>query len=88
VIALPPSDDGADHDSVTWEFPGVAVLRVGAPGVVPGVAESAFEAGPLPATFAATTVNEYEMPLVRPVMAHAVAPPVLQVAPPGLAVAV
>jgi len=42
----------------------------------------------MPATFAAVTVNEYEVPLVRPVTAHVVAPPVLQVAPPGLAVAV
>ena len=55
---------------------------------MPGVAESAFEAGPLPATFAAVTVNEYEVPLVRLVTAHVVAPLVLQVAPPGLAVAV
>jgi hypothetical protein len=58
VIALPPSDAGADHDSEAWAFPGVAVLRAGAPGTVRGVADRAFDAGPGPATFEATTVNE------------------------------
>ena len=58
VIELPPFDAGADHDRDTWLSPGVAVLSAGAPGMVRGVAERAFDAGPGPATFEATTVNE------------------------------
>ncbi len=60
----------------------------GAPGTVRGVAESAFEAPPAPAAFVALPVNEYDVPFVRPVIVHVIAPLVLQVAPPGLAVAV
>ena len=88
MIGLPPVEAGADHASVTWVFPGVAVLRVGAPGTVRGVAERPFEAAPCPATFVALTVNEYEVPLVRPETVQPSAPLVEQVAPPGLAVAV
>ena len=58
VIALPPFDAGADQDSETRPSPGVAELSVGAPGMVRGVADRAFDAGPGPATFEATTVNE------------------------------
>jgi hypothetical protein len=58
VIALPPFDAGADHARLTWVLPGVAELRVGAPGTVRGVAERAFEAAPVPAAFVALTVNE------------------------------
>jgi hypothetical protein len=47
-----------------------------------------FEAGPVPAAFAALTVNEYDVPFVSPLTVHVVAPAVVQVAPPGLAVAV
>jgi len=58
VIELPPFDAGADQDSETWPSPGVAEMSVGAPGMVRGVAERAFDAGPAPAAFEATTVNE------------------------------
>ena len=58
VIGLPPFEPGADHDSETWVFPGVAVLSVGAPGTACGVAERTFEAGPVPATFVAVTLKE------------------------------
>ena len=91
MIALPPSEAGADQDSATWVLPGVAVLRVGAPGAVGapvGVAEREFDAGPAPAAFVAVTLNEYEIPFVNPVTVHEVAPEVEQDAPPGLAVAV
>jgi hypothetical protein len=58
---MPPSDVGAFHDSVTL-FPGCAETRTGAPGAVAepaaGVAESAFEAGPVPTAFVAVTVKE------------------------------
>ena len=87
-MALPPFDDGAVQASVTWSFPGVAEFRVGAPGTVCGVADSAFDAGPVPAALAAVTANEYATPLVRPVTVHARAPLVEQVEPPGLAVTV
>jgi hypothetical protein len=88
VIGLPPVEAGADHARVTWVFPGVAEVRVGAPGTVRGVAERAFDGAPLPVAFVARTVNEYEVPFVRPVTVHVRAPLVEQVAPPGLAVAV
>ena len=52
------------------------------------MAESAFEAPPVPAEFVAVTLNEYEVPFARPVMLQVVAPVVEHVVPPGLAVAV
>jgi hypothetical protein len=58
VIGLPPFEAGADQDSETWAFPGVAVLRIGAPGTACGVAESTLEAAPVPATFVAVTLKE------------------------------
>jgi hypothetical protein len=88
VIGLAPSDTGADHESETCPFPGVVVFNVGAPGTVRGVADTEFDAGPLPAAFAAVTVNEYGTPFVRPMTVQPSVPPVEQVAPPGLAVAV
>ena len=63
-------------------------MRVGAPGTVRGVAESAFEAPPVPAEFVAVTLNEYEVPFARPATLQVVAPVVEHVVPPGLAVAV
>jgi hypothetical protein len=87
-MALPPFEDGADQATVTCAFPGVAVFRVGAPGTVRGVADSVFDGEPVPATLAAVTLNEYDTPFVRPVMAQLVAPAVEQVNAPGLAVAV
>jgi hypothetical protein len=88
VITLPPVEAGADHASVTWVLPGVAELSVGAPGTVRGVAERAFDAAPCPAALLALMVNEYDVPFARPAIVQASAPPVEQVAPPGLAVAV
>src|SRR4029079_5007891 len=49
VTELPPSDAGAAQDRETWVSPGDAVLSVGAPGTVRGVADRAFDAGPGPA---------------------------------------
>ena len=88
MIELPPSEDGADHDKVTWPLPGVAELSVGAPGTLRGVAERTFDTAPVPAALVAVTLNEYETPLVSPLTVQLVAPAVEQVAPPGLDVAV
>ena len=88
MIVLPPLDAGADQATVTCPFPGVAVFRVGAPGTARGVADSVFEGELVPAAFVAVTLNEYDTPFVRPVMAQLVAPAVEHVDPPGLAVAV
>ena len=63
-------------------------MRVGAPGTVRGVADMAFDAAPVPAAFVALTVNEYEVPFVRPEIAQPREPAVEHVAPPGLAVPV
>jgi hypothetical protein len=58
VIGLPPSEAGADQDNETSASPGVAELRVGAPGTAFGVADSAFDGAPVPAALVAVTVNE------------------------------
>ena len=58
MIGLPPFEAGADQDSETCVFPGVAVLSVGASGTACGVAESTFEAGPVPAALVAVTLKE------------------------------
>src|SRR5512134_561041 len=44
VITLPPLDAGADQLRATWPLPGVALVSVGAPGTVLGVAERPFDA--------------------------------------------
>ena len=43
---------------MTWFGPAVAEVRVGAAGTVAGVADRAFEAGPVPTPLVAVTVNE------------------------------
>jgi hypothetical protein len=58
VIALPPSEAGADHDRETCVLPAVAVFSVGASGTVRGVADRTLEAGPLPTALVAVTLNE------------------------------
>ena len=60
MIGEPPLEAGAVQVSVTWALPRVAAVRVGAPGAVAaaaGVAESAFEAGPVPTALVAVTVK-------------------------------
>jgi len=52
----------------------VAVTLVGAPGVVAGVvAVDGFEMTLVPAALMATILNEYAVPLVRPLIVHDVA---------------
>jgi len=73
VIAAPPVA-GAVHDTSTEESNApVATTAIGASGTVDGTtAADTVEAEPVPDTFVAVTVNEYEVPLVRPVTVHEV----------------
>ena len=61
VIALPPSDTGAVHDTLAEALPPVALTSVGAPGALAGATGVTLfegnEAGLLPTAFVATTVN-------------------------------
>ena len=74
VIGEPPSEDGADHDTVTWPSPATTEVIVGAPGTVTGatgVAESeTAEDPPVPTALVAVTAKEYDVPLLRPVTEH------------------
>jgi hypothetical protein len=57
-MALPPLDKGGVKLTNAWALPAVAVAAVGAPGAEAGVTGvEAFEAGPVPAAFAAVTVK-------------------------------
>jgi hypothetical protein len=71
-IAAPPVFDGAVQDTTDWAFAApVATTEVGAPGTVEGTTEAdAEEAEPVPDTFVAVTVNEYEAPLASPRTVH------------------
>jgi len=53
-----PFAGAASHVSVAVPAPATASDSVGAPGSVAGVAESAFDAEPVPAEFVAVTVKE------------------------------
>lgn len=68
VIAAPPSEAGAANVTEACALPPVAVPMTGAPGIVAGVTvfEEA-EGAPGPLVFTALTVNEYAVPLARPV---------------------
>jgi hypothetical protein len=58
VMAEPPLDDGAVHESDTWEFPAVAVRPVGDPGTVAAlavVAEAVFDGELVPTELMADT---------------------------------
>ena len=56
MIADPPLE-AAVQVSVTLPLPAVAAVRVGAPGVVAGVALSGLEAAPVPTALVAVTVK-------------------------------
>jgi hypothetical protein len=73
VIAAPPFDAGAVHDSATCPCPAVPATAVGAPGTVAGVtAAEAAEFGPIPTLLTAATWKVYAVPLVRPVTVNVV----------------
>jgi hypothetical protein len=88
VIAAPPLT-GAVHDTNAEESNApVATTAVGASGTVEGtIEEDEAEAEPVPETFVAVTVNEYEVPLVRPETVHEVVA-VAHVNEPGIDVTV
>jgi hypothetical protein len=77
VIALPPSDDGADHDNATWPLPAVPLTLVGAVGTVAGAegvtADDAADCTPVPTALIAATVNVYAVPFDNPVTVKFVA---------------
>ena len=88
-MAAPPVDAGAVQDTLAVPLPALAVASFGAPGTVFGVtADEAPEAEPAPAALVAVTVNVYDVPLVRPVTVHEVAPVVVHVFEPGVEVTV
>jgi hypothetical protein len=88
AIGLPPSLAGADQLTVAVVLPASAVTLSGVPGTVAGVtALEGEDAGPVPIALVAVTVNVYDVPLTRPLTVQP-ADVLLQVAPPGAAVAV
>ena len=91
VIAEPPLLAGATHDTVADVLPATAVTDVGAPGTVGALGvtgDEAADGAPVPTLFAAVTTNVYAVPLVKPLTTTDVAPEIVAVAPPGVAVAV
>ena len=96
VMALPPSDNGADHETLAWVSPAVAETAGGAPGAVATASGvtlfDAAEAGLLPLPFSAVTENVYAVPLTRPVtvtvVSGAITAVTAVVAPAGLEVTV
>jgi len=90
VIAEPPLEAGAVHDTVTCALPDAPVTAVGNPGTVAGVTEAeAAEGAPVPAELVAVAEKVYAVPLARPVTTQDKGPVVHKhVAPPGEAVTV
>lgn len=86
MIAEPPSDAGAVHETVAVVSPGTALTAVGAPGTSTGVATIAFDAALGPFEFFARVVTEYVVPFVSPgIVKLPVACPVETQAPPSSA---
>jgi len=85
LIAEPPLDDGATHDTVTAVLAATPVTEVGAPGTTgSGVtAADGADAAPVLTAFLAVTVNVYGVPFVSPVTVAVTAPVVVAVRPPG-----
>src|SRR5512146_3144373 len=86
-MADPPVVVGAAQLTVMPFAPALAATRIGAPGTVTGVAVRLFEAGLVPTALVAVTVTAYVVPFTSPLMLQ---PSwlVVQLAPPGEAVAV
>ena len=72
MIAAPPLEAGAVQDTTDSPLAfDVPDTDVGTPGTLDGTtAVDTEEAEPVPDTFVAVTVNEYEVPLVRPSTVH------------------
>ena len=77
----------AFHDTVTLDKPGIVAIPAGVLGRVPVVALIAAEEAESPSLLVALSVTLYVVPLESPVNEHDVDVEV-QLAPPGLAVAV
>ena len=90
MIADPPLDAGAVHDTVACPLPGTADTPVGVPGGPAAVTGAeAVDCGPTPAAFVALTVNVYAVPPTNPVTASDLADAAAAaVAPPGNTVTV
>ena len=73
VIGEPLFDDGAVQLTVALPVPAFALTFVGAVGAPAVVAFDAGDAGPVPTTFLAATLNVYVVPFVKPVMVWVVA---------------
>ena len=66
-MALPPMSDGAVQETRAEALAAVAVTPVGLAGTGAGVTGvEGSDAGPVPASLVALTVNVYGVPLVRP----------------------
>jgi hypothetical protein len=89
-MAEPPLSLGGTKVTVAFVSPRTTDVSVGAPGGPTGVTELELPEGvEAPAALLATTVNEYEEPLLSPDTVQLVDPTgTLQVAPPGEAVTV
>ena len=86
MIAAPPFDDGAANVTVAFASATTTPMIRAAPGTVEGVAEAVLDSEN-PHVFFIRTVNEYVVPLVRPVTVQLrSAGPAEQVTPPGDAV--
>ena len=69
VTAVPEFDPGVHVTAIDW-LPAIALSRVGAPGTTLGVRKSADVGELSPMALVATTVTEYSVPLVSPVIVH------------------
>jgi hypothetical protein len=79
-LITPPVTIGATQVRFAERLPACAATAVGGPGTVSGVTVlDGSEAGPVPATLVAVTVNAYGVPLVRPETVQKVAPVLAQV---------
>ena len=75
-MAEPPVELGAVKATLACALPEVTFPMVGAPGAARGITEAPAEATPVPAELVAVTVQEYVLPLVRPVTTIGLAVPV------------
>jgi len=88
VIAAPLLAGAVQETNAEASIAPVATTEDGASGTAEGMmAEDAEEAEPVPDTFVAVTVNEYETPFVRPETVHEVVE-VMHWNPPGFEVTV
>jgi hypothetical protein len=89
VIAAAPSEVGGWKLTIAEPFPATADTDRGAPGTLRGTtAFEGLDGGLVPIAFAAVTVKVYVVPSLSPEITQLVDVLVVQVCPPGVAVAV